>query len=83
MLHPFRAALSAMSRQVRHAAVMALGVVVGVTALAVPGGARAEGQLRIAEQFGVVYLLLNVARDRPDARKSDARRTGLPDCCPC
>lgn len=26
--------------------------------------ARAEGRLRIAEQFGVVYLLLNVAQDR-------------------
>ena len=26
--------------------------------------ARAEGQLRIAEQFGVVYLMLNVAQDR-------------------
>jgi len=26
--------------------------------------ARAEGQLRIAEQFGVVYLLLNVAQDQ-------------------
>ncbi|VFR17318.1 Taurine-binding periplasmic protein TauA [plant metagenome] len=26
--------------------------------------AHAEGQLRIAEQFGIVYLLLNVARDQ-------------------
>ena len=26
--------------------------------------ARAEGQLRIAEQFGIVYLLLNVAQDQ-------------------
>lgn len=76
MLHPFRAALSAMSRQVRHAAVMALGVVVGVTALAVPGGARAEGQLRIAEQFGVVYLLLNVARDQ-HLIEQEGRREGL------
>lgn len=29
-----------------------------------PSAAQAEGQLRIAEQFGVVYLLLNVARDQ-------------------
>jgi NitT/TauT family transport system substrate-binding protein len=28
------------------------------------GPARAEGQLRIAQQFGVVYLLLNVAQDQ-------------------
>ena len=27
-------------------------------------GAQAEGQLRIAEQFGIVYLLLNVAQDQ-------------------
>lgn len=33
-------------------------------ALALPGAAMAEGRLRIAEQFGVVYLLLNVARDQ-------------------
>ena len=26
--------------------------------------ARAEGQLRIAEQFGIVYLLLNIAQDQ-------------------
>lgn len=32
--------------------------------LLVPNLARAEGELRIAEQFGVVYLLLNVARDQ-------------------
>ncbi|MWL89182.1 ABC transporter substrate-binding protein [Cupriavidus sp. SW-Y-13] len=32
--------------------------------LAVTGTAHAEGKIRIAEQFGVVYLLLNVARDQ-------------------
>ncbi|MBP0599049.1 ABC transporter substrate-binding protein [Herbaspirillum sp. LeCh32-8] len=32
--------------------------------LAVPLAAHAEGQLRIAEQFGIVYLLLNVAQDQ-------------------
>ena len=32
--------------------------------LGVSTGARAEGQLRIAEQFGIVYLLLNVAQDQ-------------------
>lgn len=32
--------------------------------LLVPNLAHAEGELRIAEQFGVVYLLLNVARDQ-------------------
>ncbi|MCA1325807.1 ABC transporter substrate-binding protein [Herbaspirillum sp. alder98] len=32
--------------------------------LATPMAAHAEGQLRIAEQFGIVYLLLNVAQDQ-------------------
>jgi NitT/TauT family transport system substrate-binding protein len=32
--------------------------------LGAPLMARAEGQLRIAEQFGIVYLLLNVAQDQ-------------------
>lgn len=32
--------------------------------LAAPQIAHAEGQIRIAEQFGIVYLLLNVVRDQ-------------------
>ncbi|QPF76415.1 ABC transporter substrate-binding protein [Roseateles sp. DAIF2] len=36
----------------------------GLAALALGGAARAEGQIRIAEQFGVVYLLLNIAQDQ-------------------
>ena len=32
--------------------------------LALAGTAHAEGRIRVAEQFGVVYLLLNVARDQ-------------------
>ena len=38
--------------------------------------ARAEGQLRIAEQFGIVYLLLNVAQDQ-DLIEKQGRRAGL------
>ncbi|MGO4332630.1 ABC transporter substrate-binding protein [Cupriavidus sp. 2TAF22] len=34
------------------------------TGMAVTGAAHAEGKIRVAEQFGVVYLLLNVARDQ-------------------
>jgi len=33
-------------------------------ALGVSGTAQAEGKIRIAEQFGIVYLLLNVAQDQ-------------------
>ena len=29
-----------------------------------PTAAHAEGEIRIAEQFGIVYLLLNVVRDQ-------------------
>ena len=32
--------------------------------LGVSGAAQAEGKIRIAEQFGIVYLLLNVAQDQ-------------------
>jgi NitT/TauT family transport system substrate-binding protein len=42
-------------------------VVSGIAALATLAAlpaAHAEGQLRIAEQFGIVYLLLNVAQDQ-------------------
>ena len=44
----------------------ALGVSLGIlaTGLGAPSVAHAEGKLRIAEQFGIVYLLLNVVRDQ-------------------
>jgi NitT/TauT family transport system substrate-binding protein len=46
-----------------------------LTAFAAP--ARAEGQLRIAQQFGLVYLLLNVAEDQKLIEKH-AQRQGVP-----
>jgi NitT/TauT family transport system substrate-binding protein len=39
-------------------------VLAGLGLLAGSLAARAEGQIRIAEQFGIVYLLLNVAQDQ-------------------
>lgn len=44
----------------------AIGVSLSLLAggLAAPTAAHAEGQIRIAEQFGIVYLLLNVVRDQ-------------------
>jgi NitT/TauT family transport system substrate-binding protein len=39
--------------------------------------ARAEGQLRIAQQFGVVYLLLNVAQDQKLIEKH-GQKQGVP-----
>lgn len=41
-----------------------LAVVIAVLALASPTPAIAAERLRIAEQYGIVYLLLNVARDQ-------------------
>ncbi|WP_202618482.1 ABC transporter substrate-binding protein [Pectobacterium carotovorum] len=35
-----------------------------LSGLGLPALAQAEGQLRIAQQFGIVYLLLNVAQDQ-------------------
>ncbi|WP_343722180.1 ABC transporter substrate-binding protein [Herbaspirillum seropedicae] len=41
-----------------------LTATLALSLLGAPLMARAEGQLRIAEQFGIVYLLLNVAQDQ-------------------
>jgi NitT/TauT family transport system substrate-binding protein len=44
---------------------LAYGVAAGIVMAALfHGSAHAEGRLRIAEQYGVVYLLLNVAQDQ-------------------
>ncbi|HBD33465.1 MAG TPA: nitrate ABC transporter substrate-binding protein, partial [Cupriavidus sp.] len=55
----FSSAFTSASTLTRRAAVAML-----TAGLALTGNAHAEGRLRIAEQFGVVYLLLNVARDQ-------------------
>jgi NitT/TauT family transport system substrate-binding protein len=41
-----------------------LNIAAGALALALATGAHAEGSIRIAEQFGVTYLLLNIAQDQ-------------------
>lgn len=41
-----------------------LAATLALSTLVAAAPARAEGQLRIAEQFGVIYLLLNVAQDQ-------------------
>ena len=55
------------------AATLALGA--AFTTAALP--ARAEGTLRIAQQFGVVYLLLNVAQDQKLIEKH-GQKAGVP-----
>jgi len=48
----------------RLAASIGLGVSLLAGSLVAPATAQAEGEIRIAEQFGIVYLLLNVVRDQ-------------------
>jgi NitT/TauT family transport system substrate-binding protein len=60
---PLRAALTA-----------CVAMAIGASALSVPTMAHAEGQIRIAEQFGIVYLLLNVARDQQFIEKEGKKQ---------
>lgn len=53
-----------------------LGVATSV-ALAAATPAHAEGQLRVAQQFGIVYLLLNVAQDQKLIEKH-GQQLGVP-----
>ncbi|WP_322102160.1 ABC transporter substrate-binding protein [Paraburkholderia sp. J41] len=52
------------TRAWRRAGAATLAAALATAGLAVSVPAHAEGQIRIAEQFGVVYLMLNVARDQ-------------------
>jgi NitT/TauT family transport system substrate-binding protein len=56
---PFR--FSALSRR---AVALAVAAGIAMAGLAAASPARAEGKLRIAQQFGIVYLLLDVVRDQ-------------------
>jgi NitT/TauT family transport system substrate-binding protein len=55
----------------------AAGLALSALALSAALPARAEGQLRIAQQFGVVYLLLNVAQDQKLIEKH-GQQLGVP-----
>ncbi|OWQ85152.1 nitrate ABC transporter substrate-binding protein [Roseateles aquatilis] len=55
-----RSIASPLRRSARGLIAAVLGTTLGLGALS----AHAEGQIRIAEQFGIVYLLLNVAQDQ-------------------
>jgi NitT/TauT family transport system substrate-binding protein len=55
----------------------AAGLTLSAMALASSNAARAEGQLRIAQQFGLVYLLLNVAEDQKLIEKH-GQKQGVP-----
>ncbi|MGF6780023.1 ABC transporter substrate-binding protein [Paraburkholderia sp. GAS334] len=78
-MFPFRPAAvrsPARSSFARRFAAACLTLSVGVAGLGAATPAHAEGQIRIAEQFGIVYLLLNVARDQQLIEK-EGRKAGL------
>src|SRR5471030_51909 len=58
----------------RAAAIAAVSLSLALAAA--PGAERAEGHIRIAEQFGVVYLLLNIAQDQQLIEKQ-GKKAGL------
>lgn len=58
------AAPRATRRWSRRAAALCLAGGMLLTGLGTHGAAQAEGRIRIAQQFGIVYLLLNVAQDQ-------------------
>lgn len=60
----------------RRVGVALLSLACGFSAIITSVPARAEGTLRIAEQFGVVYLLLNVARDQKLIEK-EGKKAGI------
>jgi NitT/TauT family transport system substrate-binding protein len=63
MPHFFRAPLRR-APPLRRLGAALVSLSVAITSLGAAAPAQAEGTIRIAEQFGVVYLLLNVARDQ-------------------
>ncbi|GAB7539724.1 ABC transporter substrate-binding protein [Burkholderia sp. 22PA0106] len=64
MSFPFSATLARTRWFARRSAVSAIAVALAATGFAAAAPAHAEGKIRIAEQFGIVYLMLNVVRDQ-------------------
>jgi len=75
-IHPTAARSPLVSRVSRRIAATLLAVSVSVAGMSAAAPAHAEGQIRIAEQFGIVYLLLNVARDQQFIEK-EGRKQGV------
>jgi NitT/TauT family transport system substrate-binding protein len=71
-----RRALARGTPALRRIAAPSLCAVLAASTLATAQPARAEGTIRIAEQFGVVYLMLNVARDQHFIEQ-EGRKAGL------
>ncbi|SAL21695.1 ABC transporter substrate binding protein [Caballeronia terrestris] len=60
----------------RRAVAACVSLTIGAASLTAASTVHAEGTIRVAEQFGVVYLLLNVARDQQFIEK-EGKKQGL------
>lgn len=60
----------------RRAVAACVSLTIGAASVTAASAAHAEGTIRVAEQFGVVYLLLNVARDQQFIEK-EGKKQGL------
>ncbi|WP_186260327.1 ABC transporter substrate-binding protein [Burkholderia gladioli] len=76
MPSPFRAAFARPRFSARRAGASLLAATLAVAGFGAAAPAHAEGRIRIAEQFGIVYLMLNVARDQ-HLIEQEGKKAGL------
>jgi NitT/TauT family transport system substrate-binding protein len=76
MLSRFSPTAAAGPSFVRRLTALLLSLSMGAAGVGLATPAHAEGEIRVAEQFGIVYLLLNVARDQHFI-ESEGRKQGL------
>jgi NitT/TauT family transport system substrate-binding protein len=76
MPSPFRAAFARSRFSARRAGASLLAATLAVAGFGAAAPAHAEGKIRIAEQFGIVYLMLNVARDQ-HLIEQEGKKAGL------
>ncbi len=51
----------------------ATGVTLALLGTLIAGPAAAEGKIRIAQQFGIAYLILDVVRDQASSRSTASK----------
>nr|WP_175798576.1 ABC transporter substrate-binding protein [Burkholderia anthina] len=76
MSFPLSPAFRRTTLSARRALAATLTAALAFAGVGLPQAAHAEGRIRIAEQFGVVYLMLNVARDQQLIEK-EGRKAGI------
>jgi NitT/TauT family transport system substrate-binding protein len=76
MSFPLSPALRRTTLSARRVLAATLTAALAFAGAGTPQAAHAEGRIRVAEQFGVVYLMLNVARDQQLIEK-EGRKAGV------